>query len=242
MAACKNIICHTDFVKERIKEIGVKSNIFVIPHGCLNPTDTTKYWNFFKNDKVIINFGFGFDYKGIDKSLETIKLLKVNHSDVFYIYLCATSPNFKIMHSAYCRNLLKKSRELGIEENVAIIQGFNDDKILNNYFKTVRGCGLFSYYGDNQGFVAGASGSIRHVLPYLPCVASDESICHQFTELPIPKANSPEGWATIIDKIFTDKEYTSSLMNIQKEYIQKNSWENIGVDFFNTFKQIINLN
>jgi glycosyltransferase involved in cell wall biosynthesis len=78
--AVKNIVVHTEEGKDILRKTGNNNNIFVVPHGCVQfpPEQRAELWNIFQTPYAIVQFGFGFYYKGVDTALEAISLLKKN--------------------------------------------------------------------------------------------------------------------------------------------------------------------
>lgn len=227
LAALENIVVHTVFIKEKMLENKLSSKIEVIEHGCYETINfDKKNWNMFGSEHIVLNFGFLFPYKNTIEAIETIKIVKKRFPDVFYLHLSSTNSKWTNIHNEYRNRVLDKINELELNGNVAIIDGYQDEFIIEQFLRTVRGVCLYPYKGDINGHCWGASGSIRFAMPYLPCVASDSSICKQFLELPIPKGSSPQEWAGLIIHLFEDENYKNDTLIKQREYIKKNSFLN----------------
>ncbi|MFT2588457.1 hypothetical protein, partial [Escherichia coli] len=79
--------------------------------------------------------------------------------------------------------------ELGIQENVALIRGFQSEETLDSYLRTNQAT-LFPYISHPSHEVWGASGAARIAMAKgLPVVTS--SVNH-FSDLPTIKADSGE--------------------------------------------------
>src|SRR5205814_2077798 len=87
-SAVKNIVVHTEEGKNVLRRVGNNNNIFVIPHGCVKIPEQDELWNIFQTPYAIVQFGFGFYYKGVDTALEAIAHLKKTqpnkYKDIFY--------------------------------------------------------------------------------------------------------------------------------------------------------------
>ena len=86
-AICKNIIVHTEAAKNVLQEKGITADISVIPHGCLELEETRRLWNIYRSPHTLVQFGFGFEYKGWGIALEAVRLLKEKYPDIFYLIL-----------------------------------------------------------------------------------------------------------------------------------------------------------
>jgi glycosyltransferase involved in cell wall biosynthesis len=159
-AICDNIIVHTEAAKEILIEKGVNSNINVIPHGCIELSETSRLWNIYRSPHTITQFGFGFEYKGWDVALEAVEILKEKYSDIFYLMLFSESPFVKDYHDAKHMRITNMIEEKGLEENVAVIRGFQSPASLNNFLRTTR-VAIFPYTSSPGHAAYGSSGAVR---------------------------------------------------------------------------------
>lgn len=232
-AAMPEIITHLEGGKNLLQhEKGITSKIHVIPHGCYQ-LDNNRLWNFYKSEHTIIQAGFLFRYKGWQESLKAVAILKAKYSDVFFTGICSESEYCKLDHQMYYDELKKLISELGIEENVSLIRGYQSDTVLDSYFKTNK-IALFPYISHPEHEVFGASGAARLAMSKgLPVITS--SINH-FTDLCTIKTNTPEEMAFEIDKLFADPKLQQEQINKQIKYITENSWENIAKMYLKIFE------
>lgn len=221
----KQIIVHSEKAKSIYAKIGHINNVFVIPHGCISIEDNSELWNIFHNDHAIIQFGFGFNYKGVDQALEALNHLRKQEKfkNIFYCYLCSENPHTRSVHEEYYSYLQAKVREYGMEENVVVLRGFLSEKSLTNFLRTAK-LALFPYKNDPHNSVYGASGAIRLAMACgTPIVASDS---HLFDDLEgvIPRPTDYLTLAEEIDKIFSDHKHKVDLVRKNLQFIQDNSW------------------
>lgn len=220
-------IVHSEQAKATIARIGHRMPCHVVPHGCFNYTDVSELWNIFNNPYTIVQFGFGFRYKGVDRALEAVGLLKKTDQkfkEIFYCYLCSENPHNVALHDQYVRSLVEKAEELNISDNVAIVRGFQDEKIINNYLRTAK-LAIFPYKIDPDNKVYGASGAIRIALANkVPTIASES---HLFDDLEgvIPRPNSSELLAKEIDEIFSNGKYRQGILSKMAAHTAKFSWD-----------------
>lgn len=224
-ACIKNVIVHSEIAKRVYGKIGHINNTYVIPHGCIVAEDHSELWNIFHNDHAIIQFGFGFNYKGVDKAIDALNYLRKQDKfkNVFYCYLCSENPHTRSVHEEYHSYLKKKVREYGMQENVVILRGFLSEKSLTNFLRTAK-LALFPYSNDPTNCVYGASGAIRLAMACgTPIVASDS---HLFDDLDgvIPRPTDYLSLATEIDKIFSDQDYREKLVNQNLQFVRENDW------------------
>ncbi len=240
-SAVKNIVVHSKEGEQTLRKTGNNSNIFVIPHGCVQFQDEIgELWNIFQTPYAIVQFGFGFFYKGVDKVLDAVHHLKLNDpkfKNIFYCYLCSENDHTSFVHTQYYDFLMNKIKELQIEDNAVIIKKFQTEKTINNYLRTAK-LALFPYVGDPKNMVYGASGAIRVAMANnIPVIASD---CHQFDDLEgvVPRPNDYLSLAREIDKVFSNESYRNELLLKSKKYIEQNTWDITAdryLDLFSTF-------
>lgn len=231
-SAIKNIIVHTEEGKQILRKTGNNNNVWVIPHGCITiPEEERKeLWNIFHTPYAIMQFGFGFNYKGVDTVLDALKLLKSNHGekykDVFYCYLCSENPHSANVHNNYVHFLNDKITENGLKDNVAIIRKYQSEQTINQYLRTAK-LALFPYRSSPDNVVYGASGATRIAMANgTPCIVGKN---HQFDDLNdvLPRAATAEELAIEIDKIFSDEKYKNTIIQKSLSYCENNKWENI---------------
>lgn len=241
-SAIKNIIVHTDEAKNVLRNLGNDSNITVIPHGCMTVDDTSELWNIFKTPYAIIQFGFGFFYKGVDVAIESINKLKQSdvekYKDIFYCYLCSENPNNKNIHEEYYNYLLDKINNLNLQDNVAIIRKYQTDKSLSNYLRTAK-IAIFPYLTDPNNTVYGSSGAIRVAMAHgIPVIASKSHLFDDLQDV-IPRCNSVLGFATQIDRIFSNYEYKQQIITKQFEFIKKNNWDMVADRYLGLYPELV---
>lgn len=235
-AAMQNIIVHLDGAKNVLKnEKGVPGNVYVIPHGCSKPS-VDRLWNFYKSDHTFMQFGFGFRYKGWENCIKAASLLKEKYNDVFFTGLFSESPFNKQDHEIYYNDLMDLVKQYSLEENVAIIRGYQSDESLDSYLRTNQ-VAIFPYTSHPEHEVFGASGAARMAMSKsLPVITS--SINH-FSDLNTIKANSAEEIAKELDVLFSNKKAAEQQVVKQLEYLNDNTWEKVALKYINIFKGVI---
>lgn len=237
-SAIKHIIVHSQEAKNLLVKMGHNSQISVIPHGCIPIQEGQELWNIFQTPYSIVQFGFGFFYKGVDKVLDAIHYLKETDKkfqDIFYCYLCSNNPHTNVVHSQYYDFLMNKINDLKLHDNAVIVRKYQTEQTINNYLRTAK-LALFPYVGDPKNIVYGASGAIRVAMANeIPVIASD---CHQFDDLQgvVPRPSNYIELAKEIDEVFSNTSYKNKLLNQSKEYIQENSWDIIADKYLSTLQ------
>ena len=233
-AAMPEIVVHLEGGKKLLKkEKGISSKVYVIPHGCYN-FDSQRLWNFYKSEKTFMQFGFGFRYKGWENSIRATAILKEKYSDVFFTGLFSESPYAKLDHQIYYNELMNLVNELGIQENVAIIRGYQSDEVLDSFLRTNQAT-IFPYVSHPNHEVFGASGAARMAMSRgLPVVTS--SVNH-FSDLPTIKADTPEDIASALETLFTVPAAKEKQLETQLSYLTENTWEKIGLRYIDIFKE-----
>jgi len=243
-SAIKNIVVHTEEGKDILKKVGNNNNIFVIPHGCvvIPEEERTELWNIFQTPYAIVQFGFGFHYKGVDTAIEAVSILKKTqpekYKDIFYCYLCSENVHANSVHTSYINYLNSRIKEYGISDNVAIIRKFQTEKTISNYLRTAK-LALFPYKSDPSNVVYGASGATRIAMSNgIPIITGSN---HQFDDLKdvLPRAGSPEEMAKEIDKIFSDENHRKQVVKKSLEYVKNNCWNKIADMYLNLYEQVL---
>lgn len=240
-ACIKNTIVHSNEGKQILEKLGNLNHIYVIKHGCVTYPETSELWNIFQNDYSIIQFGFGFSYKGVDQALDAIHYLKnkdPKFKDLFYCYLCSENPHTRSVHEEYHSYLKKKIEDHDLKENVVILRGFLSEKIISNFLRTAK-LAIFPYKNDPNNCVYGASGAVRNAMANgIPIVASDS---HLFDDLNgiIPRASDHLTLANEIDHIFSSKEYRDSLVSKTQEFVNSHNWDKTAGFHLDVYKDII---
>lgn len=225
-AAIPNIIVHTNIGKKVLLEKGVSSVVHVIPHGCIPCTDSSRYWNMYHSSNTIVQFGFGFEYKGWEIALQAIAILKKNFPDVFYTGLFSESKFNKILHQNYYNKLNDLIHTLDIEQNVGLIRGYQTDQSLVAYLKTNQ-IAIFPYVMNGEHTVYGATGAARLAMTAgTPTITSSvpqfddvEGVC--------PRPSNAEELAQEIDKLFKSKTAREQQVEQQNVWLETNSWDNV---------------
>jgi glycosyltransferase involved in cell wall biosynthesis len=233
-AAMPEIVTHLVGGRDILKnEKQIPGKVYVIPHGCYPCVTKEKLWNFYKSDKTFLQFGFGFRYKGWENSIKATAILAQKYSNVFFTGLFSESSFNKVEHQMYYNELMSLVDQLGIQENVAIIRGFQSDATLDSYMRTNQAT-IFPYISHPAHEVFGASGAARLAMSKaLPVITS--SVNH-FSDLPTIKADSPEDIAQALDLLFSSQEAKEIQIDKQLAYIEENTWEKIAIQYLAIFE------
>jgi glycosyltransferase involved in cell wall biosynthesis len=225
-AAIPEIIVHQDEARDVLCEAKhVPGVVHVVAHGCDMNVDTTRLWNIYKSERTFMQFGFGFRYKGWENSIRAVAILKQTYPDVFFTGLFSESPFSATEHEAYVQDLKKLIAELGVEDNVAIVRGYQSDQSLDSYLRTNRAV-VFPYVSHPLHEVYGASGAARVAMSRgVPVVTT--TVRH-FVDIPTIKASDPEEIAAALSGVFKDHKTWRAQVAKQNEYVEANSWSNVG--------------
>ena len=228
-ASMPEIVVHLEAAKNNLVNVKkVNSKVHVIPHGCYPITDQKKLWDNYKSQHTFIQQGFGFTYKRFEDSIRATKILQAKYPDVFFTGLFSESPLNKAAHQMYFNELLLLTQELGLQENVALIRGFQSDNIVDAYLRSNQ-VAVFPYASITGHEVFGASGAARLAMASGIAVISS-SIPH-FSDLPTIKADTPEQIAEELDKLFQDDKLKRQQIDKQNQFIIDNSWANIAMKY-----------
>ena len=234
-AAIQNIVVHTELSKSVLVEKGInESSISVIPHGCL-PIKEKKLWNFYQTNHTFIQFGFGFEYKGWEKSLEVCSILLQKYKDAFFTGLISTNDKHYRSHKKYHSSLIKYANDLGIKNNCALILGFQKDESLFSYLKTNK-VAVFPYIHNGEHQVYGVTGAARVAMSHnIPVITSTVPMFNDLIGV-CKNSDNPFQIASMIEELWENPK--SALMK-QKEYIEKNSYKNTAKMYADLIEQKI---
>jgi glycosyltransferase involved in cell wall biosynthesis len=228
-AAIPEIIVHLDGAKKVLEDVKrVPGTVHLMSHGCDPIGDRSRLWNIYRSEHTFTQFGFGFRYKGWENSIRATAELKKKHADVFFTGLFSESSYSMTEHETYHTDLLRLTRELGVEDNVAIIRGFQSDESLDSYLRTNRAV-VFPYVSHPDHEVFGVSGAARYAMSKnVPVVTTS---ANHFSDVPTIKADTPEDIAAALDILFSNRVAWEKQVQKQTEYALTNSWENVAKRF-----------
>jgi glycosyltransferase involved in cell wall biosynthesis len=102
-----------------------------IPDAAFVGPDAAKTKLGFAGKPVILTFGLLSPNKGIEVMIDAMPSILRRRSDAVYVVLGATHPNLvRDQGEAYRQGLLARARELGIEDNVVLLDRFVDQATL----------------------------------------------------------------------------------------------------------------
>jgi glycosyltransferase involved in cell wall biosynthesis len=230
-AAMTEVVAHLEGGQQALREKGVSAKNYLIPHGCY-PYREGHLWNFYRSDKTFMQVGFGFRYKRFEYCIRAVALLKEKHSDVFFTALFSESPFAQNEHQLYFDALMRLVEELKVQENVAIIRGFQTEQAVECYLRTNQAA-VFPYVSAPGHKVFGASGAARLAMAAgVPVISS--SIPH-FSDLPTIKADTPEQIAQALDHLFSAPANREAQIAKQIKHIEENSWTKVAEKYLAIF-------
>lgn len=232
-AAMPEIVVHLQGARTALlQQKGVSGIVHVVPHGCNVIADNSKLWNIYHSMHTFVQIGFGFTYKNFADGILAAQILKAKFPDVFFTALMSEAINCEHIHNQYFRELTQLISELKLEDNVAIIRGFQSDQVINSFLRTNQ-IALFPYKSDAGSQVFGASGAARLALATgIPTITST---IHHFSDLPTIKAESPQQIADELTKLFQDKKLQEIQRSKQLDFVKAHSWSNIAQLFADVF-------
>ena len=239
--AVPNIIVHTQQAADALREMGNSSRVFVIPHGCVQPTETDEIWNIMHTPYTIMQFGFGFRYKGVDRALQAVSHLVHNDpkfKNLYYFYLCSSNSHNQIANQEYCDYLMTLAKELNIRDNIAIVTKYQSDKMLNLYLRLAKMV-VFPYLINEDNMVYGSSGAVRLAMAAKRPVIASES--HLFDDLEgiVPRPKDHLELASEIDSIFSNSKHRDHLVAKSSQYVTGNSWDVVVQRYLEVYNQIV---
>lgn len=240
-ACVKNIVVHTQEGKETFRKMGNNNYIDVIPHGCISFSDVQELWNICQNPYTVMQFGFGFAYKGVERALDAIHYLKNSDpkfQNIFYFYLISDNDFSNRHHLDYYNKLMKKVDELNLHHNVAMVRKYQTEEMLNLYLRLAK-VAIFPYVNNPNNTVFGSSGAVRVALANRIPVITSES--HLFDDLEgvVPRPANHYELANQIDEIFSNGGYRQELVEKGQAFVSENSWELVATKYLNLYESVI---
>lgn len=234
-AAMPEIVVHLPGAAQVLKEEkGISGKVHVIPHGSFPCETKEKLWNFYKSNRTFMQFGFGFRYKGWENCIKATKILKEKYEDVFFTGLFSESEFNKVEHELYYNELMDMVNQFGLEENVAILRGYQSDASIDSFLRTNQAT-VFPYVAHPDHEVYGASGAARVAMSKaLPVITS--SVNH-FSDLPTIKADSAEEIAASLDLLFSNSKFKESQINKQIDYLNETTWEKVAAKYLSILEK-----
>lgn len=225
-AAVKDIVVHTEVARRSMaEEKQVPGRVHVIPHGSHPLIHRDRYWNIYRSPHTIVQFGFGFRYKGWFQALEVVAELKPRFPDVFWTGLFSESPFSMREHDALYEELVAYAEKLGVSENIALVRGYQSNVTLQSYLRTNR-VALFPYIDNGAHTVLGCSGAARiamangapTVTSHVPLFDDLEGVC--------PRPGTIAGLAAAVAELF-DETKARAQVSRQIEFLEKTSWDTV---------------
>jgi glycosyltransferase involved in cell wall biosynthesis len=237
----RNLITHSEQGRESLHRCGHNNDVFVVPHGCVVYKDHDALWNIFQNEHTVIQFGFGFEYKGVDMAVEAIRILKETNpkfQDIFYCYMCSESNHTRLLQEKYYAQIREQVRRSGLEDNVVVLRGYLTEQHLCNFMRTAK-LAIFPYKNNPNNVVYAASGAIRKALANgTPTIASDS---HLFDDLEgiLPRPATAEDLAREIELAFTNETHRQDLSRKGLKFVTDHTWDSVADKHIEVFQKII---
>lgn len=227
LSAAPEIIVHTAASEQAIRALGVASRVHVIPHGCLPNEKAPRPWNMLKTEHSIVQFGFGFRYKGWHAALEVVHALREEFPDVFFTGLFSVPANAGQDIDQYFGELQRRIDQLQLRDHVALIKGFQSEEGLKDYLRIHR-VALFPYVDNKEQAVLGCSGAARFTMSQgIPVVTSRVPLFADLAGV-VAQSNEVPGMADYIACLFKEKDARSRYLKQQDIFLEENSWAKAG--------------
>jgi glycosyltransferase involved in cell wall biosynthesis len=233
--AIEEAIVHLQGAKDNLEvDKGLNIKAHLIGHGCYPIVDQSRLWNNYRSENTFVQAGFGFKYKNFEDGIRAAALLKGTCPNVFFTALFSESPHNKVSHQVYYNELIALIEELGVQDNVAIIRGFQSDKTIDTYFRSNQ-VAIFPYQETPGHRVFGSSGAVR--LAFATGLPTITSIIPHFSDTPSIKATGANQLAEELGKLFASETKRSEQIERQNQFIAANSWQNVAREYLAVFEQ-----
>jgi glycosyltransferase involved in cell wall biosynthesis len=126
LASVDRIIVHQRRDSERLAEIGVQSNVEVVPHGAATglaaSRDEVRARLGFEDRMVVGTFGFALPHKGLIELIRAVALIRRARPDVLLVACCAIHPDPS--SSRYFEACRQEVQRVGVTDCVRLIPDF----------------------------------------------------------------------------------------------------------------------
>lgn len=224
VTACPEIIVHTRsaFESEQLRD----TRRYLVPHGCLPNENAPRPWNMLKTEHSIVQFGFGFRYKGWHVALEVVRILKERYPDVFFTGLYSVPANAGDDVQQYYEELQERIDQLQLRDHVALIKGFQSEESLRNHLRMSRAA-LFPYIDNGKHRVFGCSGAARFTMSQgIPLVTSKVPLFEDLAGV-VYQEEGPHEMAQAVMRLF-DAGISQKAVERQNMFLEENSWARAG--------------
>lgn len=222
-AAVPEIVVHTNAAAHILKDVKkVHGEVYVIPHGCLPCESREKYWNLYQSNHTLVQFGFGFRYKGWEEALKIVAGLKPEFPDVFFTGILSETDGNKAFHDQYFYELSGLIDKLGIRDNVGLVRGFQSEECLDSYLRTNR-VAIFPYIPNGLHTVYGCSGAARLAMSKgIPVITSSVPLFDDLQGV-CERPSTIEEYCIAIKLLFNDANVSAQIKK-QNQFLLDNSW------------------
>lgn len=221
--AVKEAIVHTEAGAEALKKKSISTKITVIPHGCVQSRRGEKLWNPYGKRKTILQVGFGFRYKGWETAIEVVAELRSRGHDPFFTGIFARPAMANPEMDSYLAELMELISTLGVEDNVALIPGFQSEETISRLARTNM-VAMFPYVDNGEHTVYGCSGAARMLMSYgIPVVTSNVPL---FSDLEgvCPQGHDVNELANHVEAMFNSRYLSELQVTKQEKFVTCNSW------------------
>lgn len=234
-AAIPNIVVHTGIGRDvLVNEKKVPGKVTVVPHFCIPCVDDSKYWNLYHSKHTIVQFGFGFRYKGWEQSIEVVSRLKDEFPDIFFTGLFSESEYSRHLHDQYFYELYDLIKTKKVTQHIAIIRGYQSDETLDAYLRTNQ-VAIFPYIENGEHTVFGCSGAARFTMRTgIPVIVSSVPLFDDLEGV-CPRPQNVDELCDDVRKLFKDQNAVAKQKARQKEFLIRNSLENVAESYVKLF-------
>lgn len=226
LSAAPEIVVHTESAVKAIRELGVSSPVHLVPHGSLPNEKAPRPWNMLKSEHTIVQFGFGFRYKGWSTALEVVHALKDEFPDIFFTGLFSVPANAGQDIEQYFSELQERIDQLQLRNHVALIKGFQSEESLKNYLRIHRAA-LFPYIDNGNHAVLGCSGAARFTMSQGIPIATTHIPLFEDLEGVVPQGRSVPELAGAVRDLFKPALRSIAIAR-QDRFLETNSWARAG--------------
>lgn len=149
--------------------------------------------------------------------------MRKDFPDIYFTGIFSETDGSKEFHEQYFDELMEMVNDLGIQDHVCLIRGFQSDESLDAFLRTNH-IAIFPYIPNGDHTVYGCSGSARLAMcKGLAVVVSDVPLFDDLQGV-CPRVSNVEEACSAIKNLFVTKNMKAQLKT-QNEFLLQNSWE-----------------
>jgi glycosyltransferase involved in cell wall biosynthesis len=224
-------LVHTSLASGALSRKGIEST--VVPHGCYPLDMSERPWDLLQRKHSIIQFGFGFRYKGWHRSLDIVARVKEKYPEVFFTGIYSVPEAAGQDVHDYYRELQDLVDHFDLRDNVAFVKGFMPEDVLRTNLR-MNSVAIFPYQQSQNHTAYGCSGAARFAMScQIPVLTSNAPLFH---DLPNVGLVTEQEFGDMVDLFF--RHGSTDWVKTQNAFMHAHSWEKSAERYLRAIERI----